>query len=284
MTWNILNKKKLLILWDEDFYGKNWRAYRWLQKYFTIKVLEPKRLTVNIGKSIKISYDHKKLFLKKIDLVFVTKCQRKYSEMLQTIIQYCKDNNIKIFQQEFLSRRAGKISVYTLLGQIWLGKRIIPTDIKLQHNQAENIKIHLIKDSYGYKGQNIKLYQAGQNEDILDKLIQPFIPNEWDIRVLVLWGEIICAYKRKGNGWLTNNISQWGSSTAFTPLPFMKKEVKIIADKLKLEWFWVDYIQDSTTKKRYILEINIMPWTEWTLTILKQPIYEVLGSYLYKNH
>lgn len=282
MTWNILNKKKLIIWWDKDFYWKNWRWYKWLAKYFIIKTLEPKQTSIHIGKTISLKHNNKKISLKWYDMALITKCQWKYSEMLQTIIHYCKNSEIAVFQEEFLAKRAGKISVYRLLQKIWLWNRVIPTTIKLEHDNTMRDNL-LIKDTFGYKWQNIKLYKNDDSEDLLDKLIQPFITNTWDIRILVLWGEILCAYKRKGQGWLTNNISQWGSSSQFNALPFMKKEVKIIAEKLWLEWFWVDYIQDDISKKRYILEINIMPGTEGTMKILKEPVYEILGSYLY-NH
>jgi ribosomal protein S6--L-glutamate ligase len=88
-------------------------------------------------------------------------------------------------------------------------------------------------------------------------LIQPFIPNTFDTRTLVAYGEVLGTIKRtRTNGYL-NNISQGAIASAYT-LSDEEKQVTINAARVcRIDFAGVDIIHTDTGP--VVLEVNKSP-------------------------
>jgi glutathione synthase/RimK-type ligase-like ATP-grasp enzyme len=94
-------------------------------------------------------------------------------------------------------------------------------------------------------------------------LIQDFVPNDGDYRVLVMGGEVKLVIHRKSNddGHL-NNTSKGGSANIIdikdVPQVVLDESIKI-SELLKREITGVDMIQHKDTGEFFMLEVNNMP-------------------------
>lgn len=128
----------------------------------------------------------------------------------------------------------------------------------------------IIKDNNGNKGKSNFLVHTAQeataiiddNQDV-DFVVQQFIPNVGDYRVLALGGKPKMAILRQSNeGSHLNNTSRGASAELF---PLEKFSPQVLADisraaKLsEVQVAGVDLIFDKYTNKHYILEVNSSP-------------------------
>jgi len=128
----------------------------------------------------------------------------------------------------------------------------------------------IIKDNNGRKGRlNFIAYNKDEALKILDEneevefILQAFIPNEGDYRILVIGGEPKLAIYRQAAGEShLNNTSQGGSSQV-VPVESIAENVMadvVRAAKLEnLQIAGVDLMFDSVTGQHYILEVNSSP-------------------------
>ncbi len=113
--------------------------------------------------------------------------------------------------------------------------------------------------------QNQEEFEHIKKENKSEKfLFQEFIPNDWDIRVLIVWDKIVWAIKRTAQSWeFRNNVALWWSAEKID----ISQEVwEIALQSTKVLWLQiagVDVIIDKTTGKPYILEANRSPEFEW---------------------
>ena len=131
----------------------------------------------------------------------------------------------------------------------------------------------IVKDIAGAHGKNIFLAKNRQELIKFIKLsrkldlkvvFQEFIPNDWDMRLIILGDEIKLAVKRQ-----RINKKEWRNNTS------LGADRKILnLDKIDPEWeklavkavnsiFYtiggVDIVQNSDNKKLYLLEVNLSP-------------------------
>lgn len=152
----------------------------------------------------------------------------------------------------------------------------------------------VLKADNGSKGRDN--YLVGSFEELqeilkrsseLDMIAQAFIPNDGDMRILVLGGEIGAVILRKGQeDSHLNNTSQGGSATL---LSLSDLDEKIVSDALKaaslekLQVAGVDVVIDKQTGKHYFLEVNRAPqlatgaFTDEKLAAYSRMIVKLLG-------
>lgn len=114
-------------------------------------------------------------------------------------------------------------------------------------------------------------------------LFQEFIPNDWDIRVFIVWHEILWAIKRTAQAWeFRNNIALWWSAEQVQ----ISEEVWTIAlEASKILWLqiaWVDVIINKETGKPYILEVNRSPEFEGFIEATGIDVADKIISFLEK--
>lgn len=77
-------------------------------------------------------------------------------------------------------------------------------------------------------------------------VVQPFVPNEGDLRVHVINGEIVAGqHRRPKAGNYLANVAQGGSATAEVVTESVRKLSKLVADDLKASLLWVDWLLTS---------------------------------------
>lgn len=118
-------------------------------------------------------------------------------------------------------------------------------------------------------------------------VVQQFIPNNCDYRVIIIGGEakLVIRRSRSSDDTHLNNTSQ-GAHGQLVPLVSMPPEVLAMALTAaaavrRPSFAGVDIIQDSTTGKYYVLEVNKTPQME-TGTNTEQKV-EALVSYFTKE-
>lgn len=112
-------------------------------------------------------------------------------------------------------------------------------------------------------------------------LLQEFIPNDWDIRVFIVWDKILWAIKRTAQTWeFRNNVALWWSAEQVK----IPEEIwKIALEASKLLWLqiaWADIIIHKETRKPYILEVNRSPEFEWFIEATGIDVAQEIISFL----
>ena len=128
----------------------------------------------------------------------------------------------------------------------------------------------VLKDSDGSKGRlNFVVTTAQEVRDITRQypdtqfIMQEFIPNEADYRILIMGGRVAMVIRRSGDGTShLNNTSQGGSAEVVPidqlPVEVVQHSVRA-ADLLKLQVAGVDIMFNSITNQWYFLEVNNAP-------------------------
>lgn len=131
----------------------------------------------------------------------------------------------------------------------------------------------VLKDSHGQLGKNVFL--AHSEEKLIELLraqdqkkewlLQEFIPNEFDYRILVLGGKAVVAEQRVRNTStheFRNNISL-GAEEHFVNLDTIPPDVITLAinasQALGVEVAGVDIVTNTKTNRSYVLEVNRCP-------------------------
>ncbi len=108
---------------------------------------------------------------------------------------------------------------------------------------------------------NVMVQSPDELNDInfSDFMVQPFLPNDFDYRVIVAGGDVILAYKRirsvKVNTY-KNNIAEGGRREIVTLSPELQNLAINAAQTIGREFCGLDILVDKATGKSYVLEIN----------------------------
>ncbi len=148
----------------------------------------------------------------------------------------------------------------------------------------------ITKTINGQQGKWVYLTTSEDEFEILKKehtedkfLFQEFIPNDWDIRVFIVWDKILWSIKRTAQAWeFRNNVALWWSAETIE----ISKEIAEIALKAsKILWLqiaWADVIIHKNTGKPYILEVNRSPEFEWFMEATHIDVATEIISFLEK--
>jgi glutathione synthase/RimK-type ligase-like ATP-grasp enzyme len=128
----------------------------------------------------------------------------------------------------------------------------------------------IVKSVDGHKGQNNFLAHSeteirkifSQNSDTTF-LVQEFIPNDEDYRILVLDNDrIVTTLRRRRTDTHLNNISAGGEEiliTDFSNLEHIIEVARQATRALDIEVAGVDIVVDKNTNKAYVMEVNRAP-------------------------
>lgn len=213
--------------------------------------------------------------IKDFDLI-IFRHWHKTQEQATTCYLHLKRNNCKMLDTELENFRAtSKLSEYFLLATHCLP---VPNTIYtkqaflLSHAKSEKISFPIIlKDAFLHKGaSNFYAEDEKSAEQILKNnkkanfIIQEFIPNECDYRVLVFNQKPSLCIKRSRIAKEThlNNTSQ-GAKASIVPLTKLSQQ--LLDDVVKAAYVTkrgmagVDLMISSKNNKHFILEVNNLP-------------------------
>ncbi len=251
------------------------------------------------GGSFKVIESLTKKDLTEFDVVYFELWQKSPQQALAAA-RYLQNNSIPFFSEELASFAAlTKLGEYAILANNNLP--IINsyfTSNKEIKKLAKNDQLpyaypFILKDIEGYGGNNnFLIHNQAELLDVLAEnivtsfVMQPFVNNNGDYRLLVLGGEVkvIIERKRDGNASHLNNTSQGAEGTLVDIATFPKE---IIADALSAtrllkrpNFAGVDVIINKETGKHYILEVNQTPQIEEGAVVDKK--IDAMLSYIHK--
>lgn len=237
--------------------------------------------------------------LTEFDVVYFELWQKSPQQALAAA-RYLQSNNIPFFSEELASFAAvTKLGEYAVLANNNLP--IIDSyftsnkEIKklAKTNQLPYAYPFILKDIEGYGGNNnflihteAELVQILADYSTTSFVMQPFVSNNGDYRLLVLGGEIkvIIERKRDSNTSHLNNTSQGAEGNLVDIANFPKE---IIDDALKAtkllkrpNFAGVDVIINKETGKHYILEVNQTPQIEEGAVVDKK--IKAMLNYIYQ--
>ena len=246
-----------------------------------VYVTYARSLSYFVSNTRSVIYDHKnRMGLEEYDFVYFRKAGTVMQQMLSCAI-YLREHGIPFYDQEIL--RAGsrnKLSQMFKLSSVGVP---IPATLFCRHKlrllrllrtkYASDMHFPLIaKATGGTRGsENFLVKTPEELYDIMKNrhrhfLIQEFIPNEGDYRVLVMNGQVKGLIKRQAGGDSHLNNTSKGGSAAWLPTSELSEvcraDAVYAAVALFRDFAGVDVIIDKQTGKHYVLEVNRAPQVE----------------------
>lgn len=204
---------------------------------------------------------------------------------LVTLINVYLEEEIKQGKTVLIDPLAESLKRYLglKLGQVLaLQKEGIPTPKtfwghleKIRKEASEEISFPMIiKRSGGRQGERVYL---AKNQDLLDEIVdklmpqeieynkrfivQEFIPNQEDVRVLVLDNRVLGGIRRiRTEDEFRNNVSRGSKAELIKKIPDNLANIAVkAAAAVDLSFAGVDIVEDEKTGQPYVLEINRAP-------------------------
>ena len=224
------------------------------------------------AESIAIYHPKKEYDIREFDLVIV-RFVGEYLVEAHAVAVYCETFGIQYTDTYFNRLLLDKLSAQFAL---WFdGIRNWP---RTMYGPVEEMKRRLpefgekavLKDNKGSKGRlNFVVFSPEQLQLIIDEnpgiffVLQEYIPNKGDLRVLVLDEVASLVIRRTGNGSSHLNNTSQGGVAEIVPLNDIEPDILRIAERaaklLKLQVAGVDVMYDERTNEPYLLEVNNAP-------------------------
>jgi glutathione synthase/RimK-type ligase-like ATP-grasp enzyme len=201
---------------------------------------------------------------------------RKHEEVALSVSLFARRHNIKIYNSEALYNRSrGKLSQYvqSVLQGVPVTPFVVVGDKKYTETIIEQSILRyplIVKSITGSRGSrnylvhdSKELAQALTDARKKTVVVQTFVPNDGDYRVLVMGDAVrMVIHRRASGGSHLNNTSQGGQATivdiSTLPQAMLEDSVKI-AHALHREITGVDMIIHRETGEYFFLEANNMP-------------------------
>lgn len=220
-----------------------------------------------------IYHPEKQFDLRDFDLVIIRHVGKFWVEA-HAITLYCEHLGIK-YTDTYLNRLLldNKLSTEFLLWsngvKEWPRTMYGPT-AELMKRLPELGEKAVLKDNEGSKGRlNFVVSSPEEIQDITEKnpdkrfVLQEFIPNDGDLRVLVLNGRVVMVINRSGDGSSHLNNTSQGGSAEIVPVENIDGRVLDAcikaAEITKLQVAGVDIMHDTRNGDFYLLEVNNAP-------------------------
>lgn len=224
--------------------------------------------------AVQITDGHNNRELESYDIVYFTGWFKHYSDHVYALAHYLSEKGVTFHNKEAINNRSrGKINQYVLLAQNGLP---FPDSYYANHTRIlEKARSGgfefplIIKAPLASKGQDNFLIDS---MDMLERrlhenpgtdfIVQKFIPNKGDLRVLVFGDTVPFAIGRKAQaGSHLNNTSMGGSAEK---IPTNDLPEQVVADSIKAcqlfdrEFAGVDIVIDETGQ-HYFMEVTNLP-------------------------
>lgn len=195
-------------------------------------------------------------------------------DLVNTIQSYSKKHGILLVDECFSANSPiienSKIYTYTklahenvpVIGTLFISNKQIEKAIEVFDFPL------ILKNSTGFQGKEVYLCETKkETEKIYEKynnkhlIVQPYIENSGDLRLLVIGDEVVGAIKRSSDKSIDfrNNASQGGKVEKYSP---NKNEVSLALQATKIlniDIAGVDLMYDGRDKQFKILEVNRAP-------------------------
>ncbi len=249
-------------------------------------------LFISVGDDTFMVYDTRsKLDLKDFRLVIIrAKGLRQYFDVVKAISCYANLNNIKIINDYSEFRDSSKLTQAVQFFQtglpvacsVFVNKAVLEGRVTLGFPFP-----CIMKATFGAHGNDNYLVKSLEEANEiaakshqLNFVMQRFVPNEKDYRLLVIGDDVLVIGREAVEGSHLNNTSQGGSANLAeeqeVPAEVIE-DAKKITKYLGMTFSGVDVLADSNTGKFYFLEVNSQPQLMSGAFIDKK--IEIVGRY-----
>jgi glutathione synthase/RimK-type ligase-like ATP-grasp enzyme len=212
--------------------------------------------------------------LEEYDLILVRGLYfRNYMDILKTVSIYAKLHKVPI-ANDYSSYRSGSkldqaVTFYCKNVSSPSTVVVTPRVLDMPESDIGFTFPCIMKSTLGAHGSDNYLVHTLQEVRELQQangslrfILQEFVPNDGDYRLLVIGGNMLAIKRTSKPGSHLNNTSQ-GGSASLTPLHEIPEPVqataKALARDMGILTAGVDVLQDSKTGKYYVLEVNSQP-------------------------
>jgi len=197
---------------------------------------------------------------------------RNYMDAIGAINEYAHNNSIPIINDYSGIRDSSKLLQAVNFHQINVpvARTLLITSAVLNNESQLNWDFPCImKAVHGSHGNdNYVVHSMDEVRLFLKKtpntrfVLQRFVPNDGDYRILIVGEEILIVGRSAVNGSHLNNTSQGGEATMINTDQIPQKVIddsRRIMESLNMTIAGVDVLQDKNTKVFYFLEVNSQP-------------------------
>jgi RimK family alpha-L-glutamate ligase len=261
---NIVNSTKERVLWQEQFTTACTKADIKCEYFSSRNCI----FIITTGKEIELFCRNQKINPQ--DSYFFIRSRFQDSTFIYLLATWLKSRNITFNDPANTSHTdaADKVSqMLTLsLHNLPVPDSIICQTKSFELNKAtilKNISFPCVLKGTGSKGKAVwKIHSIEELEEKISKqdgllIIQKYIPNTYDLRVLVFANQVLGAIKRASNDGFYNNVSKGGSAEA-TTVSETEKELAIEAARVAgIDFAGVDIVRHNN--QSYLFEVNKTP-------------------------
>ena len=230
--------------------------------------------------------------LKEYDFIFFG-FMAKHTNIASLIVSYCERNNIKHLKYETYDHFHNKAYQFDLLDS--LGYPYIPSILTTRLNSKIITEVEkfnypvIVKDVYLDCGKGVfvinnkeELLLQFSNSQTL-KLIQKFIPNDGEYRVIVINNKVELVVKKDAVTEVNKeNLDKRRSRKGQLPSDVISM-CEEISKHLFGDIIGFDIIQDINTKKWYVIETNSSPHMTMFSVVAEVNLLDVITNYIIKQ-
>src|SRR3989344_1883490 len=225
------------------------------------------------SESIAIYHPKKRFDIRDFDLV-IFRHIGSYAVEAHAITAYCEYFNIS-YTDTYLNRLLPDNKLSSEFASWFGGVMNWPRTFygpveEMERRFAELGERAVLKDNFGSKGRlNFVVSSPEQIRSIVEQysdvffLLQEFIPNDGDLRVLVMADKPVLAIRRVGDGSSHLNNTSQGGIAEVVPLDQIGEDILAMARRsaevLQIQVAGVDVMINSQTGVSYLLEVNNGP-------------------------
>jgi RimK family alpha-L-glutamate ligase len=218
-----------------------------------------------VNNEVKITFLDDNSSIADFDIVLLYSPDQRWAPIRHVVAAYLHKKGVAIVNSESL-----KFQVMTKLEQnVVLALNDIPVPDSVYTTDRDNYSAAISSSGFNYPlivkaiggdngNDNEIIYSAKELSELSfdNSIIQPFIPNDFDYRVIVADDEVIFAYKRVREKGHKNNISQ-GGAREFIELPSTLKKLAVKAAHITgREFCGLDILTNKTNNQSVVLEVN----------------------------
>lgn len=193
-----------------------------------------------------------------------------YRDVAYAFAKYLEHRDIRFWNTEMGTQRS--VTKLSCMVELALQELPVPsTKFSLSQNHLKNQQLPFIAKAPAASRGNANYFvqdEAGRAEILKSNdrfLVQSFLPNDHDIRIICFGGQPVLALKRSRRDSSThlNNISQ-GGSAQWMPLEELNSKILTMCEKIcnsmNRELAGIDLIPDASSPLGYsCLEVNAIP-------------------------
>lgn len=197
---------------------------------------------------------------------------KQLEDVALSVAQYLLFHNVKVLNSEAASTRSrAKLSQYVIAALHGVSMTPFLFSLDSQHLLSHDVTLPVIAKSISAArgNDNYLVHTSSELREIMTGssdvhfVLQGYVPNDGDFRIIVAGGQVRLAIYRQAQGETHLNNTSKGGVSSLVPIDELDEKLCqdaiLLAKLLRREVTGVDMIIHRETGQHYLLEINNMP-------------------------